>query len=224
MDRTITDQNQWDKVASDLEAENLKLMSYDQTLLTLSGEISGSAILDYGCGPGVLALALQKLGANIKAFDINQEMLNKAAAKIGESNVYRQLHQIPLGAFDIVICNLVLCIIEEPEVSAVLQNIRSLLRTEGRALVGFCNPKIFSVAESNLDFRFPTGDTYQTNHTYRKIKKEGGYEIIEIHRPIEWYEQQFSNSGMRLISRHFTPCYELKGIKIEDFAIFQLTA
>lgn len=220
--KLVADQKEWSVVAKELEAENFKLASYDNTLMSAIGDIKDKKVLDYGAGPGVLALGLQKIGADVKVWDINNEMREKAGAKIGSENIYNDVSQVPQNFFDIIICNLVLCIVPEAEVRNIVGNIRKFLNETGSAYIGFCNPKIFQVAESNLDFRFPTGNKYEDNHDYKKIKKEGGYEIIETHRPIEWYEKVYAEAGLKLADTFFTPEYELKGSKIRDFLIFKL--
>lgn len=218
----VARQDEWARVAQELDAENLKLMSYDNTLVSVCGDVKGKNVLDYGAGPGVLALAIQKLGGISKVYDLNADMRAKAAAKIGASNVYHTAEEIPDNFFNIIICNLVLCIVPEEEVRTIVNNLKNKLHPNGRILIGFCNPKIFDVAESNLDFRFATGQPYEENHDYKKIKKEGGYEIIESHRPIEWYEEVYSSCGLELVKKHYTPEYELGGKKIHDFIIFEL--
>ena len=220
--KLVAEQKEWGVVAKELEAENLKLASYDNTLMSAIGDIKDKKVLDYGAGPGVLALGLQKMGADVKVWDINNEMREKAGAKIGSENIYNDISQVPQNFFDIVICNLVVCIVPENEVKNIVKNIKMVLKEDGSAYVGFCNPKIFQVAESNLDFRFPTGSKYEDNHDYKKIKKEGGYEIIETHRPIEWYEKVYAEADLKLVDTFFTPEYELKGNKIKDFVIFKL--
>lgn len=220
--KLVADQKDWGIVSKELEAENIKLAYYDHTLIPLLGDVSGKEILDYGAGPGVLALALKKLGANVKTYDISADFTEKAGEKIGTENVYTTFGEIPKNHFDFIICNLVLCIVPEQEVKNIVSNIVSVLGEKGTVYMGFCNPKIFDVPESNLDFRFQTGDKYEDNHDYKKVKKEGGYEIIETHRPIEWYEKVFQTVGMKVIDKIFTPEYELKGKKIEDFIIFKL--
>ena len=221
--KLVAEQKEWGVVAKELEAENLKLASYDNTLMSAIGDIKDKKVLDYGAGPGVLALGLQKIGADVKVWDINNEMREKAGAKIGSENIYSDISQVPQNFFDIVICNLVLCIVPEDEVKNIVKNIKMVLKEGGSAYIGFCNPKIFQVAESNLDFRFPTGNNYEDNHDYKKIKKEGGYEIIETHRPIKWYEKIFGDLGLRLAEEFYTPEYELKDNKIMDFIIFKLS-
>ena len=216
----ISKNSEWGKVAKDLESEELKLKSYDGPLLDHLGSVAGKMILDYGCGPGILALALQRLGADIKVFDIDQEMLRLAGEKIGHEKVYTSAVDIP-SDFDFVICNLVLCINPDDEVRRIARNIRNELKSTGRAYAGFCNPLIFDVPESMLDFRFQTGNQYTENHRYKKIKKEGKYEIIEDHRPIEWYLQIFKEAGLTHLNTIFTPEYQFGRRKINDFVILE---
>lgn len=220
--KLVADQKEWSVVAKELESENLKLASYDNTLMSVMGDVTGKKVLDYGAGPGVLALGLQKMGADVHVWDINSEMREKAGSKIGSEKVHTDISQVPKDFFDVIICNLVLCIVPEAEARSIVANIKAFLNNNGSAYIGFCNPKIFNVPESNLDLRFPTGNKYEENHDYKKVKKEGGYEIIETHRPIEWYEGAYVEAGLKLVDTFFTPEYELKGNKIKDFIIFKL--
>ncbi len=220
--KTVSKQNQWSIVSKELQNESIKLKSYDNTIISALGDIKNKKILDYGCGPGILAYVLKNLGANVKGFDISEEMIKACGEKIGKENVYKNIIEIPKNHFDIIICNLVLCIIEELEVKTVCENISKLLNKKGLVYIGFCNPKIFSVKESQLDFRFQTGNKYEENHIYKKLKKEGNYEILELHRPIEWYEKVYKEAGLKLLEILFTPEYELKRNKINDFVIFKL--
>ena len=218
----IADQTQWHKVAKELEGENIKLMSYDKTLFAELGDVRGKNILDYGAGPGVLASVLKRLGANVKAYDINAEMREKSAEKIGIENVYERLEDIPKDPFDVVICNLVLCIVPEQEAKNILSVLKSVVNPSGQVYIGFCNPKIHNVPESQLDFRFYSGKTYSENHSYRKIKKEGIYEIMENHRPVEWYARAFHEAGLVLLDIILTPQYQIRNDIIHDFIIFKL--
>ena len=222
MSTSISEQSEWARVAQELQAENLKLASYDNTLLDLLGNVTGKKLIDYGCGPCVLASALQRGGADIRAYDISEEMRKLCGDKIGHERVYASVDAIPQDNFEGVICNLVLCIVNEDEVRRISRNIKNVLHQEGKAYIGFCNPLIFNVPESRLDLRNHSEQGYETNHRYWKTKQEGGYRIVEEHRPIQWYEQVFRESGLMVLNKQFTSEYELKGNKIQDFIIFEI--
>lgn len=218
----ISNERQWGKVMKELESEKIKLAYYDAPLLSLLGTLRSKKVLDYGGGPAVLATALKSRGADTRLFDISSDMRARAAERIGRENVYKKAEDIPQNYFDIIICNLVLCIVSEKEVVHILENIYSELKEKGVAYFGFCNPLIFDVPESKIDFRLETKHRYEENHTYKKIKKEGNYEIRESHRPIEWYTQKFKEAGFTLTDTIFTPEYELNGRKIKDFIILKV--
>ncbi|MBI2548754.1 methyltransferase domain-containing protein [Candidatus Woesearchaeota archaeon] len=95
MPKSITEQTHWETVAQELEAERLKLVSYDMTLLHLLRDVRSKRLLDYGCGPGVLALALHRGGADIRAYDISEEMRKYCGDKIGHDRVYTITDAIP---------------------------------------------------------------------------------------------------------------------------------
>lgn len=219
--KKVDHQSEWRQVIPELEGEELKVRLYDKIMLDHLGDVQNAEVLDYGCGPGILLDAMQRLGAKVKGFDISAEMREQCAARIGSDKVYDAVEQIRDESFDIIICNLVLCVVNDGEVRRIVRNIRNAMRKDGKALIGFCNPLIFDVPESQLDYRFPTGDDYRTNHRYRKKKKEGGYEITEEHRPIKWYEREYRSVGLRQVNTLFTPEYELNGRTIRDFVIFE---
>ena len=220
--KLISEETEWFRVSEELKAEQLKLASYDNTLIPLLGKIKSKKILDYGGGPGVLVLALKKLGADVKEYDISEDMRKQASQKIGKENTYDTVEEIPKKNFDFVICNLVLCIVSEDEVKRIVKNIKNSLNDNGFAYIGFCNPKLLTVPETQLDLRPAPKHKYEENHSYMKTKKEGGYQIIENHRPIEWYEKVYKDTGLKLVDTIFTPEYELKQRKIKDFIIFKL--
>jgi SAM-dependent methyltransferase len=219
----VSSQKQWGRVLKELESEKIKLAYYDNTLIPLLGNLKEKKVLDYGGGPAVLSTAIKAKGADSRLYDISLEMRERAGQRIGRENVYKGVSDIPDGYFDFIICNLVLCIVPEKEVLNIVKNIKTELKKGGSAYIGFCNPLIFDVPESQIDFRMQTSHKYEDNHNYKKIKKEGNYEIVESHRPIEWYTKIFKDAGLELVDTIFTPEYELKGRKIKDFVILKLS-
>lgn len=220
--KSIRNQSEWTKVIAELEGESDKLQLYDHTIIEYLGDVATKKILDYGAGPAVMASVLQKLKADVSIYEINKEMLKISKTIINKKSVYGMVDKIPNDYFDIILCNLVVCIIDESDVIELLNIVKEKVTKIGHIYIGFCNPKIFKVKESNLDFRFPNGCEYSCNHDYKKVKKEGDYEIIEKHRPIEWYEKQFKNCGLKLANTLFTPKYTLNNEDLEDFIIFEL--
>ena len=215
--------NHWARVAQELEGEDLKEKIYDNVLFSICGDVKGKRILDYGPGPAVIASRATKLGADVKVYDISAEMLAICAEKLGKDSVYYRVEEIPEKYFDIILCSLVLCIVDEEEVANIVRNIRNELKDDGVVYVGFCNPLIYDVPESVLDFRIQTENNYEDNHVYKKVKKEGNYEILELHRPIEWYQAVFEKEGLKIDTTYFTPGYTVEGGReVNDFVIFKL--
>lgn len=222
MRKIITNQREWGSVRLELENEYDKLQSYDLTILDILGDIKGLKILDYGSGPGVMANLLKGKGGNVRVYDISKEMRELAAEKLGRNMVFDTDKSIPDNFFDIILCNLVVCIITEEDVQKLLFTIARKLNKKGRIFIGFCNPQIFTIKETKLDYRFPVDKEYECIHEYKKIKKEGNYEIVEKHRPIEWYKKQIKDADLKVEETIFTPEYEMNGDKINDFIIFEL--
>ncbi len=220
--KSVENSNEWSEVTEDLEAEVIKIQTYDWEIFQRLDLCKHKQILDYGSGPGVFAQFLLNNGANVFAYDPNEDLRIPARSKLGDRRVFDSVDDIPDGSFDAILCNLVLCIIDDQEVESVLTNILAKLTSGGEAFIGFCNPKIFRVGESRLDFRFPSGANYHTNHQYEKVKKEGGYKIIEWHRPIQWYETSLEKHGFEIAPMLYTPHYDFKGSTIRDFVIFQV--
>ena len=216
----IEKQDQWSKASAELSEEVIKLASYDTLLLEILGDIKKKKILDYGCGPGILLKELDSRGADVYGFDISEELINKATEILPPHKLSTDLN-LKMNV-DVVICNLVLCIVEEAEVNNILLNIKELIKTEGSVYIGFCNPKIFNISESQLDLRERTSCLYEENHEYTKTKKEGGYTIIEKHRPIEWYRNVYQNNDFTIVTEYSTKEYEINNKKVEDFIIFEI--
>lgn len=215
-------QDDWHEVYEELENENLKLSVYDNFIINLMGNVNGKAVLDFGCGPGMIGQALENLNADVDVYDINKKILKIARKRLLEKNVIYNATDIDKNKYDFVLCNLVLCIVEDEQVIEITKSIYNSLKNSGIALVGFCNPKIFKIRESKLDIRHFSGEGYKKNHTYLKQKIEGGYFILEKHRPIDWYSEVFKKADFVVSKKIFTDAYFWKGKKINDFIIFKL--
>ncbi|MFW9872462.1 MAG: class I SAM-dependent methyltransferase [Candidatus Thorarchaeota archaeon] len=224
MAKIVVEQYEWDKVYKDLENEVVKTSTYDNYIIQLMGDVKNKKILDYGCGPGIIAKALHDFGAIVDVYDINEQILRMANKRIESQRIFNTKGQILKDYYDFILCNLVVCIVNHDEVFDIAKDIfEALVPETGVAYVGFCNPLIFNYHETKLDIRHSGNMKYDENHMYYKEKKEGGYVIPEMHRPIEWYDGIFSKSGLKIEEKFFTPEYTFNTKKVNDFIIFKLT-
>ncbi len=226
----ITSSGGWDQVIKHLEGEEMKVASYDKVIFDRLGKVNdGRRWLDYGCGPGVLLRAGKLAGADMFGWDINAQMRAKAGEKIGSNRIFTNLRQMRGQLFDIITCNLVLCIVNQKTVKHICEEIRKHLTKDGIALIGFCNPQIFDVPQTQLDLRFPKGHTYfQTDrdgHIIEKEKIEGKYKIFDRVRDIGWYHRVFYRAGLEQTGLFVTPRYKMPKTDrmISDFVIFEQT-
>ncbi|WP_217428178.1 class I SAM-dependent methyltransferase [Microlunatus speluncae] len=83
-------------------------------VLELAGEVAGLRILDTGCGPGFYAAALAERGASVLGLEASTVLVEHARARLGDRAEIRQhdlnqpLDEIADGAFDGVVCALVI--------------------------------------------------------------------------------------------------------------------
>ena len=112
-----------------------------------TGDVSGLAVLDLGCGTGRHALWLAAAGASVTAVDFSEGMLSEARGKPGATAVRflaHDLHQpLPFepAAFDRVVSGLVLEHLRD--LRFVFDEARRVLKPGGRAVVSAMHPAMF---------------------------------------------------------------------------------
>jgi len=114
-------------------------------LLELIGEVSGLRVLDLGCGPGSLAIALSELGAEVTAIDSSPTMLN-IARKDAERNGQRvrfiqgevKEWEEPEANYDLVTAINLLRYLERP--SRLIPVVKRALASRGRFIISDVHP------------------------------------------------------------------------------------
>ncbi len=113
--------------------------------------LQGKNILDYGCGPGVLAHQLARGGAaSVVGVDISGELIENATRRYPYASspnlrfqqiVSGDLSRVPgTGHFDAAVCSFVLCLIpDRQEIVGILQGLRSALKPDGTLVITDAN-------------------------------------------------------------------------------------
>ena len=176
LDRFASLANRWwdpDGPQKPLHALNPARLGYVAARVPLRG----AAVLDVGCGGGLLSEALAKEGAEVTAIDLAPELVKVARLHGLESGVkvdYRVQSVEDLaaerpGAFDAVTCMEMLEHVPDP--ASILRACAALLKPGGRLFVSTLNrtPAAFALAIVGAEYiarLLPTG-----THTYSEFIK-----------------------------------------------------
>jgi 2-polyprenyl-3-methyl-5-hydroxy-6-metoxy-1,4-benzoquinol methylase len=141
-----------DAVHQELKDSGPRIVEYFETsrpryeyTLSLALEQNGGRVLDVGCSPGHLAMALVTGGFEVQGIDLNAVWLAKYAPgwperlRVTHTNIEQEPLPFRDEAFDLVIFTEVLEHIAITDPCAVLQEIRRVLRPGGRMLLSTPN-------------------------------------------------------------------------------------
>ena len=112
----------------------------ERRLWSLIGQPRDLTILDFGCGDGWVSIQLAGLGNRMFGFDISSALIQAArrlaeAAGVGRNTTFDEMAAEDLrysdATFDLIIGS---SILHHTELAAALQNIRRVLKTDGRAV------------------------------------------------------------------------------------------
>ena len=85
----------------------------------LLGDVAGLAVLDAGCGPGIVSAELAGKGARVQAFDVTPAMVELArercaglAVEVAQGDLGQPLHWLADAQFDRIVCSLALDYVE----------------------------------------------------------------------------------------------------------------
>lgn len=113
----------------------------ERLLLDLLGPVRGLAVLDVGCGDGVLASALARRGAWVTGLDMDPQMLFAAERRARSESIELQLVEgraealpFPSETFDRVVAVAVLCFVRNT--NQAMNEIARVLKPGGRVVIG----------------------------------------------------------------------------------------
>lgn len=111
--------NEWSEIY-DSNTNLTRDLDQQVTRATLTGQ-HFNAILELGCGTGKNTIFLAQIGATVHALDFSEGMIAKAKEKVQAENVRFEMADLTKrwncedGAYDLIVCNLVLEHIQDLE-------------------------------------------------------------------------------------------------------------
>ena len=178
---------------------------HDPWVLDLLGDLEPGHALDYGCGKGYLAQMLNEQGWSVDCWDPNAEKFvlrdsPNNIAWLGNHSNFPNERAHP-GGYDLVLCTLVLCVIEEEaDFNEAIANISALLRPGGQVLVSVCSPFSVQTARSDQMIRHPINKKPEEGGIYDKTVLSTGRKRKDVYRSLARYHEAFNLHGLRLIN------------------------
>jgi SAM-dependent methyltransferase len=196
-------------------------------LLALLKDPKGLSILDAGCGNGHLSRFLARKGAKITAADLSKGLLERARSyemptdlNINYINcdLTQPISGVIEGQFDTIVSNMVIQDVEDH--AALLTNLKTLLKQEGRMLISTRHPCFEPTSEKlgwlltlpgnktvttghglsslleSTDFK---GEVFQMDHYFREVRFfrqwTAEYQTPSFHRTLETLFSSFAEAG-----------------------------
>jgi len=197
---------------STLEFANTYYLAYRDLPAIISEHVTGKRALDFGCGTGRSTRFLRKLGFNVTAVDISEDMLRIARAT-DPSGDYRlvpgdNFGELEAAAFDLVLSAFTFDNIPGAMKARIFRDLGRLLAPKGIIVSVVSSPEIYThewASFTTKDFpgnaaarsgdvvrivvtdhrdRRPVEDILWTDESYRAVYREASLQAIQVFKPL----------------------------------------
>ncbi|XXY48849.1 glycosyltransferase [Sorangium sp. So ce269] len=216
----------WERLVQAVRAGSVK-ERLDAELARRIREIDPRRLLDFGCGKPRCLPSLAE-GREMAVFDPDASLARRwAVAAPG----IPFLDEASLAAtcargevFDIVVCSLVLCAVDDDAVRVALGRIRCLVAPEGRVLVALCDPTSHQVRTTTFQHRIDAGAIpYEVSSRYTKQVEGAATTRFEYHRPLAAYRRMFARAGLAVSTEWTVDGIDVERFeRVSEFVVFEL--
>jgi GT2 family glycosyltransferase/SAM-dependent methyltransferase len=185
----------WELLERAVMARDAKL-DLDELVVTAVLRAAPTTMLDFGCGGGHLVLRLAAGGISAVGYD--PQPSHRWSEEGGARFMSDRVAAIAGGPYDVVVCSLVLCAIEdEVEYRDVLAGLRAAVRTDGRAIIAVCNPLHTLSGETPLQSRsLPAELDVDRPFGWTKTLQQTGMRRRDVHRPLHVLKRDLLRAGL----------------------------
>ena len=180
----------------------------DGKIISLIEKYKPKTLLDYGAGKCKITNSISQY-VKCSVFDIDLNIIKERHDS--RTRIIENIDDIiDKEKFDMVICCLVLCNVNDDWNNKILFNINKILKEKGHLIISICNPFFDDIPETELRIKGYEGD-YSKIVSYKKIIMSGGKEKEkeDYHRPFLYYENLLQRNGFKIIN-----IYETDGVNI----------
>ena len=189
--------------------ERLGVLHLVDPMMELALALSPLTVLDYGAGKGKQAAQLASNGAQVVAWDPDPEVADRLD-RLVETGVRRAgsaAEAVAGGAYDLVICRRVVCLLDDAALDMLLCDLRLAVSDKGRVLLGFCHPayayRVRTAEADPCEPRCACGAKH-----WRKRVRGTGRILEEVLRPERLIRRLVRRAGFRIVGRHERFCIE----------------
>jgi len=193
----------------------------------------GKESLDYGAGTGFSTQFLQEQGLHVTGVDISKEMLAQAIVNCPDTSFHLvQNESIPVASetYDLIFSSFVLFeLASEKEILKYLEEAKRVMKNDGVFLALTASQDAYSKDWLIYNTNYPENknlksgdlakaydhganiefmDYYWTEADYRRLFKQAGFQLIEVHYPVgkesepyPWKDEKTSSPFVVLVAK-----------------------